>query len=65
MVKAEIAGLEGFNSLFQAARSRARGYRNTANFITMIYLIAAPLANIIKSTGDVEEPIITVGQGLR
>ena len=44
------ARLEGLNSLFQAARSRARGYRNTANFITMIYLIAAPLANIMKST---------------
>ena len=44
------ARLEGLNSLFQAARSRARGYRNTANFITMIYLIAAPLANIVKST---------------
>lgn len=44
------ARLEGLNSLFQAARSRARGYRNTANFITMIYLIAAPLADIVKST---------------
>ncbi len=44
------ARLEGLNSLFQAARSRARGYRNTANFITMIYLIAAPLGEIVKST---------------
>lgn len=44
------ARLEGLNSLFQAARSRARGYRNTANFITMIYLIAAPLGEVVKST---------------
>lgn len=44
------ARLEGLNSLFQAARARARGYRNTYNFITMIYLIAAPLGNIVKST---------------
>ena len=44
------ARLEGLNSLFQAARSRARGYRNTDNFITMIYLIAAPLGKIVKST---------------
>lgn len=44
------ARIEGLNSLFQAARSRARGYRNTANFISMIYLIAAPLGKIVKST---------------
>lgn len=44
------ARIEGLNSLFQAARSRARGYRNTDYFITMIYLIAAPLGKIIKST---------------
>lgn len=35
--------LEGLNSLFQAARSRARGYRNPATFKTMIYLIAGKL----------------------
>ncbi len=35
--------LEGINSLVQAARSRARGYRNPATFKTMIYLIAARL----------------------
>jgi len=44
------ARIEGLNSLFQAARARARGYRNTDNFITMIYLIAAPLGRIVKST---------------
>lgn len=41
------ARLEGLNGLFQAARARARGYRNVANFITMIYLIAAPIGDLI------------------
>ncbi len=43
------ARMEGLNGLFQAARARARGYRNTATFITMIYLIAAPLGNLFDS----------------
>ena len=41
--------MEGLNGLFQAARARARGYRNIATFITMIYLIAAPLGNLFDS----------------
>ena len=44
------ARLEGLNGLFQAARARARGYRNTQTFIAMIYLIAAPLSDLFKST---------------
>jgi transposase len=40
--------LEGLNGLFQAARSRARGYRNDKTFITMIYLIAAPIQHILS-----------------
>ncbi len=43
------ARLEGLNSLFQAARSRARGYRNVTTFITMIYLIGAPIAELLPS----------------
>ncbi len=35
--------MEGFNSVFQAAKSRARGYRNHDYFIDMIYLIGAKL----------------------
>jgi transposase len=35
--------LEAVNSLVQAAKARARGYRNVENFITMIYLIAGKL----------------------
>jgi len=35
--------LEGINSLVQAAKARARGYRTTKNLITMIYLIAGKL----------------------
>ena len=42
--------LEGLNGLFQAARTRARGYRNTKTFATMIYLIAAPLGDFFQST---------------
>jgi transposase len=35
--------LEGLNSLIQAAKRRARGYRSNRNFITMIYLIVGKL----------------------
>ena len=42
------ARLEGLNGLFQAARARARGYRNHKTFITMIYLIAAPIGDLLN-----------------
>jgi len=35
--------LEGINSLIQAAKAKARGYRSTKNLITMVYLIAGKL----------------------
>ena len=35
--------LEGFNSLVQSAKARARGYRTNRNLIAMIYLIGAKL----------------------
>ena len=35
--------LEGINSLVQAAKARARGYRTVRNLILMIYLIAGKL----------------------
>lgn len=41
------ARLEGLNGLFQAARARARGYRNVTTFITMIYLIGAPIGDLL------------------
>ncbi|WP_221913915.1 ISL3 family transposase, partial [Thiorhodospira sibirica] len=44
------ARLKGMNSLFQAARARARGYRNDETFIGMIYLIGSPVSSMIKST---------------
>jgi len=44
------ARLEGLNGIFKAARARARGYRNTATFITIIYLLGAKLPDILKST---------------
>jgi transposase len=43
------ARLEGLNGLFQAARARARGYRNVTTFATIIYLIAAPIASLFES----------------
>lgn len=44
------ARLEGLNGIFKAARARARGYRKTRTFITIIYLIGAPLPDILVST---------------
>ncbi len=41
------ARMEGLNVLFQAARARARGYRNTATFITMIYLSLRRVATYV------------------
>ena len=35
--------LEGINSLIQAAKARARGYRSDTNLIAMVYLIAGKL----------------------
>jgi transposase len=35
--------LEGINSLIQAAKAKARGYRTLDNLITMVYLIAGKL----------------------
>lgn len=42
------ARLESFNGLFQAARAKARGYRNVEYFITMIYLIGAPISVLLE-----------------
>ena len=44
------ARLEGMNGLFQVDRSRARGYRNEANFIAMIYLFCSPLGRMLNQT---------------
>lgn len=35
--------LEGLNSLIQAAKRRARGYRSARNYKTVIYLVAGKL----------------------
>jgi transposase len=35
--------LEGINSILQAAKSRARGYRTTRNLIAIAYLLAGKL----------------------
>ncbi|WP_462322349.1 ISL3 family transposase [Halochromatium sp.] len=38
--------VEGINSLIQAAKARARGYRTSYNLITMAYLIAGKLVHL-------------------
>ena len=42
------ARLEALNGLFQAARARARGYRTTATYACVIYLIGAPIADLFN-----------------
>ena len=42
--------LEGINSLIQAAKAKARGYRSDRNFITIIYLIAGKLNLCVTHT---------------
>ena len=44
------ARIEALNGIFQAAKCRARGYRNDTTFISIIYLLAAPIQNLLKST---------------
>jgi transposase len=41
--------LEGINSLVQAAKRKARGYRTTKNFIAMIYATANKLSIRVES----------------
>ena len=41
---------EALNGIFQAAKCRARGYRNDETFISIIYLLAAPIQHLLKST---------------
>lgn len=48
--------IEALNSIFQATKARARGYRSDATFISIIYLLAAPIQILLKSTCNVEEP---------
>lgn len=40
--------LEGINSLFQAAKRKARGYRSDKNLIAMVYLLAGKLNLSLK-----------------
>ena len=47
------ARLEGLNSLFQSAKAKARGYRNETTFITMIYLIGAPIEKLLKEAAEI------------
>jgi len=42
--------IEALNGIFQAAKVRARGYRSDATFISIIYLLAAPIQILLNST---------------
>jgi transposase len=42
--------LEAINSLIQAAKAKARGYRSTDNLIAMAYLLAGKLDFRLQST---------------
>jgi transposase len=44
------ARLEALNGRFQAARARARGYRSAATFACIIYLIGAPITELLGAT---------------
>ena len=44
------ARIEALNGIFQAAKVRARGYRNDETFITIIYLLTAPIQILLNST---------------
>lgn len=44
--------IEGFNSFVQAARARARGYRNPETFKTMIYLLGERLKFNLPGLGE-------------
>jgi transposase len=51
--------LEGINSLIQAAKAKARGYRSVRNLIAMAYLIAAKLKfNLVELWPVVPRPPI-------
>lgn len=42
--------LEGLNSLIQAAKAKARGYRSTRNLIAMAYLLGEKLPLRLQPT---------------
>jgi transposase len=54
--------LEGINSLVQAAKARARGYRNKTKMITIVYLTAAKLQ---LPTSDTRVHVLTLSNPLK
>jgi len=43
LIKIDNGILEGFNSIFQAAKAKARGYKSTATIKTVIYILTGKL----------------------
>ncbi len=56
---------EGINSLIQAPKARARGYRTTRSLITIAYLIAGNLAHLPASPFNTRSLCQTSGRGCR
>ena len=50
--------VEGINSLIQAAKARARGYRTTHSLITIAYLIAGNLVHLPVSPYARQRPVL-------
>ncbi len=45
----EFRRIEALNGIFQAAKCRARGYRNDQTFISIMYFLAAPIQKTLFS----------------
>ncbi len=58
--------LEGLNSLIQAAKAKARGYRTFKNLKTIIYMLTGKLdyAKVGLPTWNEKEPIVMNKAGL-
>jgi len=50
--------VEGINSLIQAAKTRARGYRTTHSLITIAYVIAGKLVHLPVSPYAQQRPVL-------
>ena len=50
--------VEGFNSLVQAAKAKARGYRRPKNLITIAYLLGAKLSHLPASPFKTQDVVV-------
>ncbi len=57
--------LEGLNSLIQAAKRRARGYRTNRNYTAVIYLVAGKLNAVRRLPGCAPDSPLRSATGQR